>query len=145
MNIAERFYAKVDRGDSDACWLWRGCRNRKGYGQLRIIGKAYLAHRFAYEYVVGPIPDGLCVLHRCDTPACVNTRHLFLGTTLDNNRDMDAKGRADRQGQAKLDAARAAQIRATTGSHRAIAEAFGVHQTTVTRIKNERIWKAGTV
>jgi len=49
------------------------------------------AHRVAWELEHGPIPEGMCVLHQCDTPRCV--RHLFLGTKLQNIRDMIAKGR----------------------------------------------------
>ena len=49
--------------------------------------------RYAYEIWVGPIPDGKSVLHRCDNPACCNPAHLFIGTQLDNMRDMIAKGR----------------------------------------------------
>lgn len=64
----------------------------RGYGQLRIHGRAWLAHRLAYcAYVGGPEPK--CVMHSCDNPSCVNPAHLSGGTQADNMRDMAAKGR----------------------------------------------------
>ncbi|RJO72884.1 MAG: HNH endonuclease [Myxococcales bacterium] len=75
------------------CWLWIGALNPGGYGKLRNKGKSYIASRASWLAHHGPIPNGICVLHRCDTPSCVNPNHLFLGTNLDNSRDMSRKGR----------------------------------------------------
>ena len=87
----DRFNEQVDR--SDGCWEWKGRKSKK-YGQLWMPGKRYIsAHRFSYAFFCGPIPDAMCVLHRCDNPGCVRPDHLFLGTVVDNMRDMFAKGR----------------------------------------------------
>src|SRR3990167_2515506 len=88
---AEKFWLKVTT--SNQCWLWEGCRDKQGYGRFSIYKTAdkpvkhMLSHRFAWELTHGQIPKGLCVLHRCDNPPCVNPAHLFLGTIHDNNHD----------------------------------------------------------
>jgi hypothetical protein len=90
-----RFEAKVHAEPNTGCFLWVGSASEQGYGYVGVGGgKLGKAHRVSYEHFVGPIPPGLCVLHRCDTPACVNPDHLFVGTKLDNSDDMIAKGRA---------------------------------------------------
>lgn len=93
----DRFMAKVSPEPNTGCWLWTGTASSRGYGKFRIgsgrTRRMVGAHRFAYEHFVGPIPTGLYVCHHCDTPACVNPAHLFVGTNGDNVRDMDAKGR----------------------------------------------------
>jgi hypothetical protein len=75
------------------CWLWAGKTSPGGYGKIVVKGRNIRAHRLAYELVHGPIKDGLWVLHRCDTPACIWPGHLWLGSVKDNNRDMARKGR----------------------------------------------------
>ena len=76
------------------CWLWTGnLFYRCPYGQFQLAGWRYRAHRFSYTLFKGPIPDGLFVLHKCDTPLCVNPDHLFLGTARDNSHDALSKGR----------------------------------------------------
>jgi hypothetical protein len=81
-------------GESDECWPWLGSRTVNGYGRL---GNRY-AHRLVYEQEVGPIPDGLNVLHSCDNPPCVNPRHLRVGTQADNARDALERGRLNTTG-----------------------------------------------
>jgi len=76
------------------CWEWRGDHDGKGYGVILVSGRAQQAHRAAYRFFCGPIPEGLFVCHHCDNPPCCNPVHLFLGAHADNMRDMALKGRA---------------------------------------------------
>src|SRR5712692_7724477 len=86
----ERFWQKVEPNPS-GCWLWKGCLSR-GYGQVQIDSKQMASHRFAWEDIMGPVPEGLWVLHKCDVRNCVNPQHLFLGTNSDNVKDAVSKG-----------------------------------------------------
>ena len=93
----KRFWDKVDK--SGDCWLWTASCRPNGYGQIGIGSRSdgsrtvVLAHRLAYELQIGVIPDGICVLHRCDNPKCVRGSHLFLGSQADNMADKVAKNR----------------------------------------------------
>lgn len=93
----ERFEEKYIPEPTTGCWLWNAFINPAGYGHFstNLSGrwKNERAHRASYELFIGPIPDGMCVCHACDTPACVNPDHLFLGTRGDNNTDRGRKGR----------------------------------------------------
>lgn len=82
---------KFERIPIAGCWIWTGSGTR--YGAIRVNNKTLTAHRFLYERWVGPIPEGLEVLHSCDVGMCVNPAHLFLGTQGDNVTDMLLKGR----------------------------------------------------
>lgn len=93
-----RFWAKVEKGDG--CWNWNGSVNspKEPYGKLAfMMGKQInlTAHRVSWMLHFGEIPEGMCVLHKCDNPACVRPDHLFLGTDADNNLDKLRKGRAN--------------------------------------------------
>lgn len=102
LDLLSRFWRKVNKETSSGCWLWTASKRNKGYGAFAYTLDDTLyqerAHRFSWMLYCGPIPEGLFVLHRCDTPACVNPEHLFLGTNQDNIKDMLAKGRHVRGG-----------------------------------------------
>src|ERR1035437_6893898 len=77
MSMIARFWAKVDK--TEDCWNWTAHTDGMGYGQLAKPGQhggLVVAHRFAYELLVGPIPEGLQLDHLCRNRACVNPDHL---------------------------------------------------------------------
>lgn len=88
-----RFEAKFVRDNVSQCWKWIASTFTNGYGQFNVEGRNQKAHRISYRLYRGRIPKGLSVLHKCDNKVCVNPYHLFLGSGLDNMRDMIAKGR----------------------------------------------------
>lgn len=75
------------------CWIWIGATDAKGYGLFTVHQRSMRAHRFSFEIHNGEIPEGFHVCHSCDIPSCVNPSHLWLGTALENNRDIHNKGR----------------------------------------------------
>jgi hypothetical protein len=95
--LEERMLNKFRVDGATRCWLWTAAQDKKGYGVIQEGGfyapKNLLAHRASWMIHCGDIPEGLCVLHRCDRPPCINPDHLFLGTVRDNHADMDNKGR----------------------------------------------------
>lgn len=159
-------HEKLDRhtdrsAGADGCWLWIGSRNHLGYGQLSYKRSGsrepvrVRAHRLSYELFRGPIPDGMFVCHRCDTPACVNPAHLFLGTNMDNVRDMLAKGRhftktkpeAIRRGAAingsKLTEETVRDIRNLAGigvPTKDLAATYGMSRASVRRVVTRESW-----
>lgn len=142
--------SKIERHVSpepnSGCWLWSGCVNKDGYGLVHDASqntRNVLAHRASWKSHNGPIPFGLCVLHRCDVRSCVNPAHLFLGTRTENAADRNAKGRTQRgemQGGAKLTRQQIDAIRADPRRQRTIAADYGITQAHVSSIKTGRRW-----
>lgn len=88
-SMAERFWEKVDK--TDTCWVWTGAKD-KGYGRFGVAaGNVVGAHRVAYELLVGPIPQGMEIDHRCHNPACVNPSHLRPATHKQNLEHRNSK------------------------------------------------------
>lgn len=103
LSIREKFELRFIPEPNSGCWLWEG-NNRSNdsgsmtYGRFSFTDEngrevRKTASRVSYEIYVGPIPEGMFVCHKCDTPLCVNPSHLFIGTRQDNIDDMERKGR----------------------------------------------------
>jgi hypothetical protein len=87
----------------------------------------------------------MLICHKCDTRACVNPDHLFLGTPGENMRDMAEKGRAHRpsghkNGMAKLTDETVGLIRASNDPHKILAKRYGVDQSLISLVKRQKIW-----
>lgn len=98
MNASLRMTAHVANNyapvPETGCWIWLGAWDSCGYGKIASSGRNSIGtHRLFYAYYKGPIPDGLQVCHKCDTPSCCNPDHLFIGSVSDNAVDREVKGR----------------------------------------------------
>jgi hypothetical protein len=144
----QRFWSKVEISDADSCWVWKGAISSSGYGSISINRKVYSAHRISYLLRYGGPIDGKLVLHTCDNPFCVNLNHLYLGTYLDNVRDMRNRGRqavGERNGRSKLTSEEVIQIRNIyvegNNSYRKIADQFGISARHIGNIVKGVYWK----
>lgn len=95
-SVKDRFESFVYPDPNSGCFIYAGSGVPKGYGNFWDGKKLMRAHRYAWEFANGPIPPGLHVCHKCDTPSCVNVDHLFLGDNDDNRADMVRKDRGRR-------------------------------------------------
>lgn len=156
------FFSYVEK--TPDCWIWCGSLTEKHYGQIKINGRRYFAHRLAWELTHGAkIPRGLCACHHCDNPSCVRPDHIFIGTKKQNNQDRAAKGRncayenqwfikhpekrlhGEAVAQAKLAACDVLRIReiydAGAASQAHLADMYDVSQHQISRIVRRKLWR----
>ena len=128
------------------CWDWTGCCNEHGYGIVSIKGRMVRAHHVSYRVHVGLIPSGAELLHSCDRPVCIHPRHLSPGTHAENMADSVVKGRmhrGERSGPSKLTDTEITLIRSALKEGRSqtsVAAQFGVNQSTISRVANDKTW-----
>jgi hypothetical protein len=148
-NLRQRFDEYVVK-NNQGCWAWSGAIV-DGYGVLWELGASrqqLRAHRVSWAIYRGEVPEGMCVLHRCDNRQCTRPDHLFIGTVGDNNRDTIAKGRhvssrGEKNGASKLtadDVEKMKTLRAQGLGYAVIARRFGVVTMTCWRAVNQKSW-----
>jgi hypothetical protein len=143
----ELFEEKYIPEPNSGCWIWTAALFKdSGYGAFG-CRPVVRAHRESWRLYRGEIPDGLCVLHRCDVPACVNPDHLWLGTNAENSKDMKDKKRAAKGARngggvasRKLNANDVLKIRADSRSETQIAADYAVNRATIGLIKRRINW-----
>lgn len=141
MDSQAAFVANAASAQTDSCIIWPWGKNSNGYpaGPRRIP-----AHRLVCTIAHGQAFPGAHACHSCDTPACINQKHLRWGTTRENQQDSvkrNRSARGERSANAKLTEAQVKQIRAVEGSNSSIAKRFGVSIQTVQGIRHHRKWK----
>lgn len=128
------------------CWEFNGRKDSSGYGRFDFDSRDVSAHRTAYEIWVGPIPDGMIIMHSCDNPPCINPDHLSVGTYRDNMEDMARKGRSSvRPGESnpfsKLTESQAIEVLNRPDKPlRYFSEKFHVSISTISKIRTGKNW-----
>ena len=144
----DRFYKLVGKKNHNGCMLWQGNFIPLGYGSFQLNGKTQRAHRVAYAWAHQlKMPFRKFVLHSCDVSACVNPEHLFLGSQLDNIRDMHKKKRGvvgEKSIHAKLNKEKVLEIRKKSKEGaplKNLALEYNMSMGAISLIKNGITWR----
>ncbi len=143
ITLQQRFELQYTAEPMSGCWLWIGSFNNKGYGVIRHFGNQMLAHRMSV-ILDGRDPTGKLVMHKCDTPACVNPNHLVMGTNQENMIDCSKKGRicrGEKNPSSKVNEDVVKAIRESGLNGVQLANTYGVTKNTIYVIKRRRTWK----
>lgn len=136
----ERFDKFTPNRHENDCWIWQGPVSTNGYGNIHFQRKTVSAHKFSYERFIGPVPAGMKICHRCDTPLCVNPEHFFLGTHRQNMDDMLAKGRKRNKALTREKVEEIRKAYANGVSAKKLAEQYGVNARTITHAVKFKTW-----
>lgn len=123
------------------------CISHKGIKNYPVIvrnGKNFYMSRYLWQQKFGKIPKGLCILHKCDNPKCININHFFLGTRIENTLDRTLKGRSAsgiRNGRAKLSESDVKKIITSQENQYILANKYGLRQCTISSIQRGVLWK----
>lgn len=147
-SVFDRLMSRVTKRSSSECWPnTYVCQSKaEPYGAMRVMGKKRRCSRVMYEFMCGPIPEGMSVMHTCDNPPCVNPAHLRLGTHHENMLDRMRKNRGgnrrgERNGRCKLTESDVRAIRASSEPNREWARKLGVTATLIKSIRTRKVWK----
>lgn len=134
----ERFWSKVDR-DGHGCWEWLGYR-LKGHGRFGMNGKVEYAHRVSWRLERGEIPDGMCVLHKCNNKSCVNPDHLYLGDYKDNAIDRSIDGTNPKMKMSACDVMLLRDLFEIGTDYKSLAWLFSISESSVHRIASRKFY-----
>lgn len=134
-----------------SCWLWRGWRDKKGYGKFQHKNRTHSAHRYV-ALLAGLINEkqfndtAIHICHHCDTPPCINPSHLYAGNIRTNAKDKVKRARSlynERNPKAKLTAENIQRMRnlfSSGSSYSTLAKLYNVNYSTVHRAINKVTW-----
>lgn len=134
---AEYFFNRSMPEPNSGCWIWTGRITEYGYGRFSNKKVARQAHRASLEISIGKRLNRMeYACHKCDVRCCVNPDHMYVGSQLDNMRDMIMKGRS----KSKLTKEDIMYILQSREPQSVLASLFSVTQSTISNVKLGKVF-----